>query len=493
MPFPTFSAARLTRRCLFLFAISLVLVNCRQAPSTTEADAATASETAYDTPLDVYVNKPDPAFEYNVVDTIPGEGITTYVVRMVSQRWLTEAEVKDPVWWHWLTIVVPDQVQFDKAMLFIGGGSRTREQPQRPEEMQAQIALASQSVVAGLHNVPNQPVEFVGDDYGPRVEDELIAYGWRQFLEGGAKEEDAIWLARLPMTKAAVRAMDVVSELSPDMAGRQVDEFVVAGGSKRGWTTWTTAAVDKRVVGMAPIVIDLLNVVPSFEHHWQAYGFWAPAVGNYVEEGVMDWMDTEEFNKLLSLTEPYSFRDRYDMPKLLLNATGDQFFLPDSWQFYWNDLSGEKHLRYVPNSEHSMDGTDAIQTLAAFYQDILTETPRPEFEWSVEEGAIVIRTSEEHPPESIRLWQAHNPEARDFRVDIIDRSWTAIEIPLREDGVYRLEAPDNGGGYTAFVGELTFANGNDQPLKLTTGVVVTPDTYPHEPFEPETPKGTPAK
>lgn len=41
---------------------------------------------------------------------------------------------------------------------------------------------------------------------------------------------------------------------------------MVAGGSKRGWTTWTTAAVDKRVFAAIPIVMDMLdfNIVRLF-------------------------------------------------------------------------------------------------------------------------------------------------------------------------------------------------------------------------------------
>ena len=46
--------------------------------------------------------------------------------------------------------------------------------------------------------------------------------------------------------------------------------------------------MDKRVVAIVPIVIDLLNVVPSFKHHWAAYGFWAPAVGDYEAMGIMN-------------------------------------------------------------------------------------------------------------------------------------------------------------------------------------------------------------
>jgi len=74
--------------------------------------------------------------------------------------------------------------------------------------------------------------------------------------------------------------MDTVTAFcrSPEGGNLTVDGFVVAGGSKRGWTTWTTAAVDRRVVAIAPMVIDLLNIVPSFQHHLAVYGYYAPAV-----------------------------------------------------------------------------------------------------------------------------------------------------------------------------------------------------------------------
>ena len=47
------------------------------------------------------------------------------------------------------------------------------------------------------------------------------------------------------MTKAAVRAMDTVREFAASK-GTRIDNFLVLGGSKRGWTTWLTAAVDPR-------------------------------------------------------------------------------------------------------------------------------------------------------------------------------------------------------------------------------------------------------
>ena len=184
------------------------------------------------------------------------------------------------------------------------------------------------------------------------------------------------------MTKSAVRAMDAITAFMASPAGgaHRVARFVVSGASKRGWTTWTTAAVDRRVIAIAPEVIDLLNVEPSFVHHWQAYGKWSEAVQDYVDRGLMDWIGTPTFRALMQIEEPYEYRNRLTMPKLLLNAAGDQFFLPDSSRFYFDDLPGEKLLRYIPNADHSLDKTDVFETLEAFYTDDRqygATTPRP--------------------------------------------------------------------------------------------------------------------
>ncbi len=286
--------------------------------------------------------------------------------------------------------------------------------------------------------------------------------------------------------------MDTVSEYSADALGQPVDRFVVAGASKRGWTSWLTAVVDERAVALAPMVIDMLNVVPSFHHHWQAYGQWAPAVGAYEQEGIMDWQNSAEYQCLLATVEPYSYRERLRLPKLLLNATGDQFFLPDSWRFYWEGLLGEKQLRYIPNTGHSLEGTDFVQTLTAFHQALITETPWPTMDWEVLEDELVIHTATAAPPIAVTLWQATNSQARDFRIDTIGKAWTAEDVPVSETGHYQLTVNPPSEGWRAFLVEFTFPTGGEFPLKLTTGVVVVPDTLPYAPFESNNPKGHPS-
>lgn len=475
-------------RALSAVLLGLALAGCSQAErrAAPKPQTAVPPQKAQDeqTALDRYVAAPDTNYSYHLVNTIQGEGQITFVLEMTSQAWLTTNEVDRPLWKHWLTIVRPDAVASSKALLFIGGGANGSPPPKSADGNLVRIALATKSVVAELKMVPNQPLVFAGETEG-RKEDSLIAYTWDKFLRTG----DPKWPARLPMTKSAVRAMDTITGFcgSPDGGKVVVDGFVVAGGSKRGWTTWTTAAVDKRVVAIIPIVIDMLNIEPSMMHHYAAYGFWAPSIGDYTAFRIMDWNGTPEYRALMKIVEPYQYRHRFTMPKFLINASGDQFFLPDSSQFYFKDLPGVKYLRYVPNADHSLKGSDAYETLLACYSAVINHTPLPQFSWKLEkDGAIRVTTKDR--PSAVRLWQATNPDARDFRLETLGPKWESTALPDHGGGVYLAKVPKPAKGWTAFFVELTFPSGKDSPpFKFTTQVSVVPDVLPFK----FVPKGRP--
>lgn len=45
------------------------------------------SNMTFSTPLDDYVNKPDPAFAWKLIQTYPSSTYTVYVLNMTSQQW----------------------------------------------------------------------------------------------------------------------------------------------------------------------------------------------------------------------------------------------------------------------------------------------------------------------------------------------------------------------------------------------------------------------
>lgn len=460
------------RSTLFVLALlAPAAVAPLQQPAATNGRA---SETA----LDRYVAAPDASYTWSVAKPLPApEGATATLIDLTSQKWL-EQEVEQPLWKHWLVVVTPAKVTSDVGLLYIGGGRNDRNPPAAPAPWQIEIARDTGTVVAELRMVPNQPVVFKNDPARkPRTEDDFIAYTWNQFL----RTADDRWPARLPMTKSAVRAMDTLTAFaaSPAGGGHRVGRFVVSGASKRGWTSWATAAVDTRVIALAPAVIDLLNVEPSFVHHYRAYGRYSDAVDDYVAHGIMDWMGTPQFRALMKIEEPYEYRERLTMPKLLLNSGGDQFFLPDSSQFYFDKLRGETHLRYVPNTDHSLNKSDAIETLSAFYASVVKGTPRPEFNWTFDtDGSIKVVSKAR--PDAVTVWQATNPDARDFRLETIGPAYQSAALTPSGPNTWVARVPKPAKGWTAFFVELTYASGGRYPLKFTTAVRVLPDTLPFE-------------
>ena len=440
----------------------------------------TSLAVAQKTELDRYVAKPDPVYGWKLISTMPGKDHTTFVLELTSQSWRSAAEVDRPVWKHWLTIVKPHKLTTNKALLFIGGGNNNDPAPKQAAERAVLFALESNSVVADLGMVPNQPLYFSDSKDKARFEDDLIAY--TRVKHFSTKDDE--WLVRLAMVKSGVKALDAIQEFMRTKAGGnfKVEQFVVAGASKRGWTTWLVGAVDKRVVAMMPMVIDALNSEEITKHHFEVLGFFSSALNDYVNHGLFPHkIGTPEYQAVLAIEDPYHYRHRarLKMPKYLVNASGDQFFLPDNSQFYYAQLQGEKYLRYVENTKHNLAGSDARESMLAFYLSVLKNEKRPRYSWTKEsDGTLIVKTTDK--PKEVNLWQATNPKARDFRVDTIGTAYTKTALQIEKSGLYVRRVAKPTAGFTAFFIELVYDSGGQYPFKFTTEISVVPDVVPHK-------------
>ena len=454
---------------------------------------ANARATSNPTALDRYVAKPDPNFSWTLVKTEKEEGLTLYTIAMTSQQWRTAQEVSRPIWKHTVIICVPDEVLHTTGLLYIEGGFDWGDGsiPGMWGVFKT-IARNTKSITAEIYNVPNQPLVFYDMKSWPRFEDSLIAYTWDKFFRTGDDE----WPLRLPMTKAAVRAMDTVQAFCASDAGGKhtVKDFAVTGVSKRGWTAWTTAIVDKRVVAIAPCSIDPMHVIEACRYHWEVYGRWSAAFGDYVAMRVTDWIDTPENAALMAFEDPSNYLDRLTMPKFILLGANDQFMVPESTGASWDKMQGEKWLRYSPNAGHALNDT-AVPSVEAFYAAFVNGTPIPEYSFSFEEdGSIVVKLEPSSngaiiQPESVKLWQAYNPKKRDVRG--ANATFEPTELQESAPGVYRANVEQRTPGYVVYLVELTYPGPTpDLPFRFTTGCRVTPQERPFKYTPPENlPKG----
>lgn len=429
--------------------------------------------------LAAYVRKPDAAFGWTVAKRLRGPGWHGVVLDLTSQRWLTQKDSDRSLWKHWLTVIVPDVVQHRAGFLYITGGDNDGPAPEKPDAPFLQMALDTHSVVAELYDVPNQPVHFPDNPEKGRVEDDAIVHQQVAFLRDHDPEE----LLRLPMVKSGSAALTAVQQyLAREEKGQaRADRFVVAGASKRGWTTWLLGAIDPRVEAIAPVVINVLNFDATVRHQWEAMGYFSPALKDYIGAGLIPkGIGSPGMAEINRLEDPFNYRDwpSMRMPKFIIHSAGDQFFPPDDTRFSYGRLPQTKRLRIMPNTDHSTAGSDIFDSLTAFYAAVLNHQSLPDYNWSLgKDGVLTVRP--QGAPAVVKLWQATNPKARDFRQEAIGKVWTSTDLERRPDGSYRATLAKPEAGWAASFIELIYPGAAGHALKFTTEVFVTPDTLPY--------------
>ncbi|XP_025106923.1 autocrine proliferation repressor protein A-like isoform X2 [Pomacea canaliculata] len=471
---------------LFLWAIVLLTTRSMQG-----SDA---------TPLDDYVNKPDPFYTWTTLNwKYRGPDFTLYVINMTSQMWMSGVESRHPIWWHYLYVAVPDRITRPEAgLLYISyGGNGPNYIPDVDDEFISFITLMAVStgtVCANLRQVPNQPIVFNNDpSKTERSEDAIIAWTWYQFISHNASAE---WLIRLPMTKAAVRAMDTIAAftklLNPSV---DINKFLVCGESKRGWTTWTTGAVDKRVVAIVPMVMDLLNLVQNLHHHYQALGGWTFAFDDYYKLNITMELDNPNTQRMADIVDPITYKDRLTMPKYIITTGGDEFFLPDDSYYYLDQMLGDTYLRTIPNAEHSLTfhRPSLFLGVRAFYLSVLDAFPRPKITWTknfTTTGGVLNMFTDTKPVEvNVYFAKTLDGRRRDFRLAVADPNnpdsflphpvvWHKTTAEVKSENQYTATFSNPETGWLVFHIQAFFTGPDESYFEFTTENMIIPDRLP---------------
>jgi PhoPQ-activated pathogenicity-related protein len=233
--------------------------------------------------------------------------------------------------------------------------------------------------VAFLFGVPKQPL------FDGKTEDALIAETFVRYLE----TKDPTWPLLFPMVKSIIRGMDALQAFAKSEWNFNLTSFIISGASKRGWTTWLTAATgDKRVKAIAPLVFDTLNIGVQMKNQIIAFDKPSDMIKDYVVRKLVPIPQTEAAQRLWVIIDPWSYRDKITVPKLIVNGTNDPYWPLDALNTYWDGLKGDKWLLYVPNAGHELCERDrdgklqtlpvrAINTIAAFSRAQIFDKPMP--------------------------------------------------------------------------------------------------------------------
>lgn len=412
-----------------------------------------------------YLNAEDHSYTWELKDIITEGPLKAYDILLTSQTW------QGHVWKHQLTIIVPGKVKRTTALLFIDGGSVNSEgepnwrDPRKNDVLLAvaQSALENRAVTAVLKQVPMQPL------YGGKREDALISMTLHNYKE----DNDYTWPLLFPMTKSAIRAMDAIQEFVGQELHKKVSDFVVAGASKRGWTTWLTGASgDSRVKAIAPIVIDIVNMPVNLNYQLEAYDEYSEEIQDYTDLGIPQGMGTEHGRNIVTMIDPYSYRSELTMPKMIFNGTNDRFWVVDAVKHYLDSIPGQNLLHYVPNAGHNLgDGKQAFRALSSFFGYIARDKPYPITNWKTTVRDHQVFLDIESAPKSlegVRLWYA-NSQDRDFR----DETWSSVDLGFSRVETISTAVPLPDEGYKAFYIDLIYKNLNGKKYSQSTRVFVT--------------------
>ena len=375
-----------------------------------------------------FVAKPEPEAGWSVASKSDLGTCEVVSIKLKSQVW------EGIAWEHDLVLFRPKDSDVQDKMFLLNSGGKMK-----PDGLPYGVMLATmmKAPVAILLGIPNQPL------LDNKTEDNLIAETFVRYLD----TKDDGWPLLFPMVKSLVKAMDAVQEFSAKEWPKRVEKFIVGGASKRGWTTWLTAAADPRVMAITPMVIDVLKMPEQMKRQVECFGGPSEQIRPYTARGLVPMPDTADAHRLWEWVDPWTYRAKFTMPKLLLLGNNDRYWATDALNLYWDGLPGAKWINYTPNAGHDLTAAGAngakgtpmraVQATAAFVRHQFTGRAMPDLTWKHDDAGEQLRlTVTSNPaPKEMHVWRA-NGTTKDLR----DAHWDSRTVEVKEGRAEILEA-----------------------------------------------------
>ncbi len=440
-----------------------------------------------------------------------------------SQMWPAGVDtIEGEGWVHSITIAVPRKLHNipETALYFSDGGDNDRpgdylkqfimlarlksnssnsERSFNPVAIMDLLIQHTNTIIVYQQQIPNQPYTLLDAPETELSEDRLLAETLVRAVnddgKGAVTPENTLLF---PMAQANIAGIYRASEFinSKISSDAPIKHFIVGGASKRAWAMWLATAFDQGtdnnarhlISGVVPVAMiqhfpeTLKAIKKSYCHFPKPL---APFTDRHIFQELLSPYN-DRYNRLFEEIDPYTYlkNKRFDNVRtLVIHPSSDHYFIPDSTQYYYPDLRGERHIMVIPNIGHG----GAIPAINYLYGALTNITamahdqalPSHLEEYDRYNNMLSVHT--ENKPDHVYVWSASNTGARDFRLESTEfkRQEILPVINLNDSQTYQWQADSTQKGWTAFFMEMHYNAPNAKPFVLSTQVYITPDRYPN--------------
>ncbi|EIC86011.1 PhoPQ-activated protein PqaA family protein [Serratia sp. M24T3] len=454
---------------IYVMIISLLFISTETFAQTNTSDAACKGESANDASNVISCYRQQLAAQplnYWFMSNQSYDGVEVNRYQMISQSWSPAGLVSPAAWKENVTIAIPPHPKSVRALIAVD----------IPDATLLDVAKRTSTIVISLQTIPSKDLVYQNDNK-PLEEDDSIARTWKLYMADPVDRE------QLPLhVPMAASISQTIRLAKKELIKWDINKFIVTGASKRAWATWLSGISDPDVDAIVPFVIDVLDTGKIMANMYHSYGGnWPIAFAPYYNQGIDQATRTANFGKLMKIEDPLqymgtAYQSRLAIPKYIVNASGDDFFVPDNTRYYYDKLPGIKSLRMAPNTGHMGIMGFIDQSLVPFVNRIQDDRPLPQVITAPyrqeNSNQLDVRFSEK--PVKVVRWTATNPVARDFRF-ACGIKYAATPLELSSTNSVEMPLVYNGPGWQASFVEATFDDG----YIATSQVYITPDDkYP---------------